>query len=791
LDIVTSLQDELVSVLCTTVGLVVLLTGIMMYSSMKAALSRQKKQNVDLKSEIEEHNKRNKALKKELEELEGSLKELKQIPSADCLLKEVDCIQSEIHDLTEAQVDALSAVKAENDAIHEELKQNNEKLNAALKKERKAHEDEIRELKESANSRQSEIETTWREKMKEQEAEQEITHQKLLEASKELESLHEQLNASNTETEDIKKKLAKESKLTASLQTELETLQETQTEALKLKDDEVTKLKEEIHNHQNQLKEREQTIALANKEIEQMKQTIRDLKSTAESVSNDADDHEELKDEIKKLQSEVSSLKELLTKERHRSHASIRQILRESLDNAPADQESDSESSEDSESHEESESHDDSEDSHNDEEEPEAAEPEIELRKDTNVRPRMDSGRLQEEISIKKAKILEHRTAIVNEIYMTEKSYVHVLDTICDEFLKPLEDANKAGQPILRENEIKTVFSCIEVIRNYNRFFLEGLEPRVDNWEENQQIGDIFRELSVWLRAYTPYVNNYDMGMEKYRYLMKKNSKFARFIHEKMKAERHSDLTFLLIAPVQRLPRYVLFLKDLVRYTFPAHQDYEELVEALESVKKTAKEVNRAKKRFEQTEMVFEVAARFDQVYHSEIIAPARRFICDIFMFRDHPRGVNLAHIALQDIYIIILFSDLLIISQPRDHPFRNSDNFSRAKLVTKRKADNQSKSITDFQQADHDLEFVSAVDILQLQIEDDGSDTKVVFRFPVETGEFMDEITLYTRTIGERLEFSNVVENNKNRLLNKKAKPANVPSKRRRFFSRKFLRHK
>lgn len=37
------------------------------------------------------------------------------------------------------------------------------------------------------------------------------------------------------------------------------------------------------------------------------------------------------------------------------------------------------------------------------------------------------------------------------------------------------------------------------------------------------------------------------------------------------------DLESLLILPVQRIPRYIMLLKDLYRHTPPAHPDYEHL----------------------------------------------------------------------------------------------------------------------------------------------------------------------------------------------------------------------
>ena len=121
---------------------------------------------------------------------------------------------------------------------------------------------------------------------------------------------------------------------------------------------------------------------------------------------------------------------------------------------------------------------------------------------------------------------------------------------------------------------------------------------------------------------------------------MNNNEKFAEFMRNKM-GRKQADLSFMLIAPVQRLPRYVLFLKDLVKCTCPEHTDYKDLAEALDTVKTIADELNNAKARSEDTEMVFEVAARFDRRYHNDIVGPARLFTRDVRTFVQLSRDIK------------------------------------------------------------------------------------------------------------------------------------------------------
>ena len=100
---------------------------------------------------------------------------------------------------------------------------------------------------------------------------------------------------------------------------------------------------------------------------------------------------------------------------------------------------------------------------------------------------------------------------MLKEIYNTEKSYVAILDMVylvrtlykftynritqAQEFIVPLQKAIADGEPILTESELRVIFPSWEVIRGYNRLFLEQLKERIDNWEETQCVGDLFIEI--------------------------------------------------------------------------------------------------------------------------------------------------------------------------------------------------------------------------------------------------------------------------------------------------------
>lgn len=56
----------------------------------------------------------------------------------------------------------------------------------------------------------------------------------------------------------------------------------------------------------------------------------------------------------------------------------------------------------------------------------------------------------------------------------------------------------------------------------------------------------------------------------------------------------------LLIKPVQRIPRYVLFVKDLLKHTGPSHPDHAPLQQALGELIMLAGKVNESERERER-----------------------------------------------------------------------------------------------------------------------------------------------------------------------------------------------
>ena len=122
------------------------------------------------------------------------------------------------------------------------------------------------------------------------------------------------------------------------------------------------------------------------------------------------------------------------------------------------------------------------------------------------------------------------------------------------------------------------------------------------NYTDDQKYADVFLLVAPFFKLYFEYCNNFTLAVDVRETLLKKNQKFAKFIKsvempeyvqfefssDKKKAKKKKKNTFtrkinlenLMIEPVQRLPRYELLLRGILKETAPSHPDFEDLTKA-------------------------------------------------------------------------------------------------------------------------------------------------------------------------------------------------------------------
>mmetsp|Transcript_42568 Transcript_42568/g.59639 ORF Transcript_42568/g.59639 Transcript_42568/m.59639 type:complete len:585 (+) Transcript_42568:1251-3005(+) len=205
------------------------------------------------------------------------------------------------------------------------------------------------------------------------------------------------------------------------------------------------------------------------------------------------------------------------------------------------------------------------------------------------------------------------RLNIVQEIVSTEATYVKTLETIVNHFLLPLRALSSQGKPVVDDEEIKTIFSSVEVILGFSNHLLQRLNERFAEWKNlppgKQQMGDIFLEMISYTKVYISYVTNYETAAALCSQLRKKSERFEKWEQESFSSlpGNHTTMAVLLVTPVQRIPRYLLLIEELLKATWEGHVDVPPLTEALCAIKEIAILVDKRTAEMERVQKISEI----------------------------------------------------------------------------------------------------------------------------------------------------------------------------------------
>ena len=102
--------------------------------------------------------------------------------------------------------------------------------------------------------------------------------------------------------------------------------------------------------------------------------------------------------------------------------------------------------------------------------------------------------------------------------------------------------------------------------------------------------------------TYISFVNNYRTSQEAIRICRDQSSLFNKFVEQQAKDHRGKlTLKDLIIQPVQRIPRYELFIKDFLQCTPKNHPDYILLMRAQKELHNLAEKIDQVHKEVNES----------------------------------------------------------------------------------------------------------------------------------------------------------------------------------------------
>lgn len=199
-----------------------------------------------------------------------------------------------------------------------------------------------------------------------------------------------------------------------------------------------------------------------------------------------------------------------------------------------------------------------------------------------------------------------HRTRVVQELAHTERTYCFSLTAAIQHFVMPLRALQaepgstmaKAMAAALPPPKMQQLFGNIEQLQALSGQICEALQEKLSAWSPVARIGATLKHFAPFLRLYGAYCRGYHESSALLAQLDASSAAWAQFRDAALTSGATAfgglSLSSILVMPVQRVPRYVLLLRELIKNTWQEHCDYDVIVEALTLMEGVAQDVNNA-----------------------------------------------------------------------------------------------------------------------------------------------------------------------------------------------------
>ncbi|XP_029575596.1 phosphatidylinositol 3,4,5-trisphosphate-dependent Rac exchanger 1 protein [Salmo salar] len=207
------------------------------------------------------------------------------------------------------------------------------------------------------------------------------------------------------------------------------------------------------------------------------------------------------------------------------------------------------------------------------------------------------------------------RLCVLNEILNTERDYVRVLLFLQSAFLHRIRQTAEEQQCLSPEH-VKILFSNIESILDVHREVLSAVEASLHpEPQPGHALGHVFLQFKGRFSVYGEYCSNHEKAL---RLLMELNKipEIRTFLLHCMllggKKSTDVPLEGYLLSPIQRICKYPLLLKELLKRTPKKHADYPAVEEALQAMKAVCSNINETKRQMEKLEALEQLQSHIE-----------------------------------------------------------------------------------------------------------------------------------------------------------------------------------
>uniref|UniRef100_A0A8C5HTU0 Phosphatidylinositol 3,4,5-trisphosphate-dependent Rac exchanger 2 protein n=1 Tax=Gouania willdenowi TaxID=441366 RepID=A0A8C5HTU0_GOUWI len=266
-------------------------------------------------------------------------------------------------------------------------------------------------------------------------------------------------------------------------------------------------------------------------------------------------------------------------------------------------------------------------------------------------------------------KQLRLRVCVLSELLKTERNYVGTLEFL-SVFLHRLDQyaATKIDKNITEEM-VKVLFSNIEEILAVHKDFLsmveEVLQPEP---HAHHEIGRCFLHFRSRFQIYDEYCGNHEKAQRLLLELNKIRSVRTCLLNCMLLGGRKNTevpLEGYLVAPIQRMCKYPLLLRELLKRTPKKHSDYTFVQESLQMMKAVCSSLNEAKRQMEKLEILEELQSHIEGWEGSNITDTCTEMLMQGVLLK-----ISAGNIQER---IFFLFDKLLVYCKKKNRRLKNS----------------------------------------------------------------------------------------------------------------------
>eukprot|EP00158_Paraphelidium_tribonemae_P002923 Partr_v1_DN25782_c0_g1_i1_m74648 putative guanine nucleotide exchange factor len=271
-----------------------------------------------------------------------------------------------------------------------------------------------------------------------------------------------------------------------------------------------------------------------------------------------------------------------------------------------------------------------------------------------------------------------HRQEVMHEIFSTEEDYLKDLQMVVDVYIKPLQELK------LKSNELTDIFSNWQQLMPVNKTLFQEF-VKCKRGALLEKMGEAFLKVADFLKLYTMYCGNHGKAVAAIQKLQKSDQKFMHFIKDIQNRDDYTGLNLesYLLKPVQRICKYPLLLREILKKTPAEHPDYKGLEMAKAKIDEIVATVN---ERTKQVEVMMKTLDALSRIKGGrKLHSPTTKFL--------HEGAAMLRFSADIDVnmhkFQLFLFNDILAMTKP-------SKLLSRDKFALHSSADPESIGVTD-----------------------------------------------------------------------------------------------